>query len=748
MASLAQPDVLGAVLDVARRVLRADGFAVWRLEDGAWKIRAFSGISDAFAHAAVTTYGASPAADVLSNDPLIFRDVRSEPLLAERRPVYEREGIHSLAVIPLIVNGRATGSLVMYYRAPHDFSDEEIGIARALAGTAAAAVSARERAEFLDRAGIALGQSLDLAATAQTVADLAVPFFADACAIHVPDGDGEVRLAAAAHVNPEKRAPMLLLAGRPRPNRARGWGRTIVDGTVELFEEIDERAISEALRDDPVMTAAFHQLALVSQLSVPMRARGRLVGAITFAYGPGARRYSTADVELAMELARRCATAIDNARLYDEAQRREAEAAQAEDRARFLADVAAGLAASLVYDETLRNLARLAVPRIADWCAIDIVDAEGVIARLAALHVDPAKSGLVEAIVERYDHGRSPYSAHHVIQTAQPVLLPDITDAMVVAAARGDEERIRLVRALGLRSYMCVPLVVRGRAYGAFSFAAAESGRLFTQSDLRFAQDLASRAALAVENARAYAEARRANHVKDEFLATLSHELRTPLNAILGYSRMLRDGTIGPDRHPRAFEIVERNAAALAQIVSDILDVSRITAGKLRLEPRPIDLAHVVRDALAAIMPAADAKGVRVSTRIDAPIGPVAADADRLQQVVWNLVSNAVKFTPKDGRVEVAIEPDDGQAVLTVRDTGSGIAPEFLPHVFERFRQGDPRLAREHGGLGIGLAIARHLVEMHGGSIHASSDGPGRGAVFSVRLPLAVGATAREESPA
>jgi GAF domain-containing protein len=344
---LPQADVLTAVLDVAQHVLVADGLAVWRLADGAWRTAACAGVSEAFATAAIATYRDAPAAPIDFVAPLLIEDVRTAPEVAERVPVYEREGIRSAAAIPLIVAGQATATLVLYYRTPHSFTEAETDTACALGRIVAAALNAHQRAEFLDRASVALGASLDLRTTAQTVADLAVPLFADSCAIHVPGPDGEVRLAAAAHVDASKRDAMLMLANRRQPNRDRGWGRTIVEGTVELFEEIDLPAVQQALRNDPAMMAAFAELQLVSQLSVPMRAHGRLVGALTFAFASGPRRYRRGDVTFAEDLARRCAVAIDNARLYEEAQRREAEAARAEERAMFLAEAGALVAGSL-----------------------------------------------------------------------------------------------------------------------------------------------------------------------------------------------------------------------------------------------------------------------------------------------------------------------------------------------------------------------------------------------------------------
>jgi signal transduction histidine kinase len=715
LATSHQSDVLAAVLDVARRVVQADGFAIWQLDARGWNIRAFAGVSTEFADESLARQRSTPISALESTEPLVFADVRAVPLLDERRRALDKEGIRSMAAIPLVIAGHYSGSLVLYYRSLHQFSGAELDTARALGQTASAALTAatlydeqqviRDRLAFLDRASIALAESLDLRTTAQTVADLAVPYFADTCAIHVPGPDAEVQLVAASHVDPSKREAMLLLAGRRHPNRNRGWGRTMVEGTVELFEQIDDRTVQQALGDDATLRAAFEAIALVSQLSVPMQVHGRLVGAITFGLQAGPRRYSTDDVEFAQDLARRCALAIDNARLYDEAQRREADAAWAEHRATFLAEAGAALASSLDYDETLRTVARLAVPRIADWCAVDIVDQDGAVKRLAVAHIDPAKADLARTIATRYNDRESAYGVEQVIRTATPVILPSITDAMIVAAANGDEERIALVRSLGLTSYICVPLVVQGLAIGALSFVSAASGRRFTDSDLVFAQDVASRAALAVENSRAYGEARRASHLKDEFLATLSHELRTPLNAILGYTRMLRDGSIAPDKQPRALALVERNASVLAQIVGDILDVSSIIAGKLQLVQKAVDLPTLIHDASAGILPAAKAKGVALVVRVGTRVGTVSADPDRLQQVVWNLVSNAVKFTPDGGRVEVSAERDQEAIVIEVADTGIGIPREFLPHVFERFRQADERFTREHGGRGLGHAL-------------------------------------------
>ncbi len=237
------------------------------------------------------------------------------------------------------------------------------------------------------------------------------------------------------------------------------------------------------------------------------------------------------------------------------------------------------------------------------------------------------------------------------------------------------------------------------------------------------------------ERARLLAQAEAANRTKDEFLATMSHELRTPMTAILGWAQLLRSHTLNADDFERALEIVERNAQAQNKLIDDLLDISRIITGKLRLDVRPVDLAGVVAAVVDALHPTAEAKAIRLQAVLDPRAGPVAGDADRLQQVVWNLLTNAIKFTPKDGRVQVRLERVDSHVEIVVSDSGTGIEAEFLPHVFDRFRQADGTSTRKHGGLGLGLSIVRQLVELHGGTVGVESGGAGQGTTFVVQLP-------------
>jgi signal transduction histidine kinase/CheY-like chemotaxis protein len=246
---------------------------------------------------------------------------------------------------------------------------------------------------------------------------------------------------------------------------------------------------------------------------------------------------------------------------------------------------------------------------------------------------------------------------------------------------------------------------------------------------------------------RALLVAETATRARDEFLATVSHELRTPLTSMIGWVQLLRDER-DPEVLAEGLETIDRNARAQGRLIEDILDFSRINAGKLRLDVRPVELIDVINEAVDVVRPAADAKGLRLNCVLDPNVGLVSGDPDRLQQVVWNLLSNAVKFTPRGGRVQVRLQRANSHAELTVSDTGEGIAPSFLPFVFDRFSQADSSSSRSHGGLGLGLGIVRHLVELHGGAVQAFSAGPGEGAMFTVRLPLIAAHQHQEDRPA
>ena len=461
-----------------------------------------------------------------------------------------------------------------------------------------------------------------------------------------------------------------------------------------------------------------------SYLAVPVFSRGgEVLGGLFFGHAePDV--FTAHDEQLMAAVATQTGLALDNARLHAAAEARE-------QQYRFLAEATAVLAGSHDHRATLTEVARLAVPRIADYCAIDLLGADGSVQRLAASHADPAQVPRLLALGAcEADRQDTPGCAAQALRSGVPALLEDLRPA------DDDDPRSRLLRELGACSCICAPIPGRGRPLGAIVLGSARDDRRFGPADLRVAEDLATRAGAAVENARLYREAQEANRAKDQFLATVSHELRTPLTAILGWTRMLRSDQLDDERRHRGLETIERSARAQTQLIEDLLDISRIISGKLRLDARAIDPIDPIEAAYQAVVPAAEARSVRLTRVLATNAGPIVADPDRLQQVVWNLLTNAVKFTPRGGSVKLRLRRVESSAEVTVSDTGQGIPPGFLRHVFELFRQADAELTRKHGGLGIGLAITRHLVELHGGTIEAHSEGEGRGATFIVRLPL------------
>ena len=425
-----------------------------------------------------------------------------------------------------------------------------------------------------------------------------------------------------------------------------------------------------------------------------------------------------------------------------DAERRQEEMLAADQvRAEFIAEANDLFVRSLDYEETLRSLARLAVPRLADWCAVDMVAPDGSLRRLAVEHIDPAKVRLAFEIQEKFPQDKhAPRGPAAVLRTGVTDWIHDIPEQLLVDGAQSPEHA-EVLRELRLRSYICTPIRVRQEIAGILTLVMADSGRQFTSRDVELAEALAVRAGNAIENARLYKQALDANRAKDEFLATLSHELRTPLTAILGWANLLRLSNYDRETMLNAVETIERSAKTQAAIIDDLLDVSRIITGKFQLNLDEVDAVAVVENVVRSAKPAADAKRIEMTVR-----GPksvvIQADANRLQQIIWNLISNAVKFTPEGGRISVDVAKRGDDVTFTVADNGMGLRPEMLPRVFDRFWQADSSSNRTFGGLGLGLAIVKHLVEMHGGTVVAESEGVGRGTTFVVTLPIGTGRAA------
>ncbi len=376
---------------------------------------------------------------------------------------------------------------------------------------------------------------------------------------------------------------------------------------------------------------------------------------------------------------------------------------RAENRMRNLVECGKILASSLECEKTFPELAEYLASKVADSCVIFMKDEDETLVRMAAAQRTPISASRLED-PEMEAIGR-------IMSTAKPETVPLPTSCVLM------------------------PIIARNEVAGVLAVASSKP-TAFDSDDLHFFSVIARRAGLALDNSHLYHDAQRANRLKDEFVAIVSHELRTPLTPILGGVYMLRSEPDDPKVFVRALELIERNAKTQVKIVDDLLDISRALSGKLRLNMEPVDLATIIQDAAETVQPAREAKNIQIDLQLGTLEGIVSGDADRLQQVVWNLLANSVKFTPNGGRILVKLSQVQSHAEIGVLDTGIGIEAEFLPYVFERFRQADASRTRLHGGLGLGLAIVRHLVESHGGTVHAHSSGGEQGSTFIVKLPL------------
>jgi len=409
---------------------------------------------------------------------------------------------------------------------------------------------------------------------------------------------------------------------------------------------------------------------------------------------------------------------------------------RAEQTSCFLADASAALAVLVDFDSTLQKVASLAVPSFADWATVDVTEADGSLRRVSVSHIDPAKVQLAHDVHRRFPPDpTAPQGVWNILRTDRSEIIPEITDELLEQSVK-DDELLGIMRELGLKSYIGVPLIVRGKTLAVITFINAESGHRYDTTDLAVAEDLASRAAIAIENAQLYRELRDADQRKDEFLATLAHELRNPLAPLRNGLQVLRLSGSSGGLADEARSMMERQLSQMVRLVDDLLDVSRITRNKLALKKQRVELAAVVQSAIETSRPLIEQSGHEFTLTL--PPAPIYLDADlaRLAQVFSNLLNNAAKYTEPGGTISLVGEVDGGEIVVRVSDNGLGIPAESLPQIFQMFSQVDRNLERAQGGLGIGLTLVRRLVEMHDGQVEAYSDGPGWGSQFVVRLPV------------
>jgi signal transduction histidine kinase/ActR/RegA family two-component response regulator len=641
------------------------------------------------------------------------------------------------------------------------------GLGASLRRAQAAAMQAEGRLRLLAEGTALLSAERDIAASLALLARLLVRDLADVCVIDLAR-DGGLHAVASAHRSPEqaqlfaemrRRYPVPVEAARRHP-----LFESLRAGRASRWAGHDPAFLRAVAHDDRHL-ARLQELAMNEVVVIPMMVTGQVIGLMTI--GSNRASISDADAACVEQLAQRAALLIDTARAYGAERKARLEAEEAvarlaheqgvsaalyqnerlaNERLGLVAQAGDLLSLTVDYELTLKNVARLAVPVAADYCLFSLIEGNDV--RNIVGTYDQAVAEMLGRSW-RWPPEMSGVACGRALAGARVTFYPEIDDDARAAIAEGPEH-LRALAGLDARSAISVPLIARDQVLGALTFCFAGSGRRYSRGDLELCGELGRRAAMAVENARLHRashdaiarahEANRlseqANRAKDEFLGVVSHELRTPLSAILGWSQLLgREKVVNPAILSKGLAVIERNSRAQVKLIEDILDVSRIISGKLRLELKPLDLDGVLRASVEVIRPAAEAKGV--SLRAASMAGStVLGDPDRLQQVLWNLLSNAVKFTPSGGQIDIALDRAGRSVRVMVLDSGKGIAADFLPYVFERFRQADSSTTRRHGGLGLGLAIVRHVIELHGGTVRALSGGVDRGSTFVIKLPL------------
>jgi PAS domain S-box-containing protein len=623
--------------------------------------------------------------------------------------------------------------------------------ATALEGAVREANTQRDRAEeirrasdeaarwsnFLAEAEHTLSATLDERAILDRLVHLAVPKLADAAGVMEIGKDGMVHPITIALANPELEPDALeMLRRHPMPpDLPIGVPRVLRTGEPELIQHLDD----EFLRRIASNERHFEDLkkfGSTSGMTVPLIARRRVLAALWFISTHPERRYDPADLAHARDLAGRAALAIDNALLYKETER-------AEKNARFLAEVGSILSASLDYEASLQSLVQIVIPRLADYCLIDISE-DGAIRRIATAHYDPRLDELLRKTRRApLDPRRS--MPGQVIASGEPKIFPVVTDELRDSISQDPEQR-QIIDTLDLGSLMIVPLTARGHTFGAISFAGVDGRRRYDEEDLILAEDLASRAALMIDNARLYREAVEANRAKSDFLAVISHELRTPLNAIMGYTGLLDAGVAGPLTPTQADQLrrIDVSARHLLELIEEVLTFSRMEMGREELHIRTTDLSGLLREVAGRIEPLAHAKGLDLRLEIPEGIVRIETDPAKLRQIITNLLSNAVKFT-NEGGVTLAAGLSDTELKVDVTDTGIGITPEQEARLFEPFWQLEQGTTRRIGGTGLGLSVSRRLAHLLGGDISVDST-PGKGSTFTLRIPRsAVAAQNRTE---
>ncbi len=605
-------------------------------------------------------------------------------------------------------------------------------------------ISVRKRAEahlrFLVEASGVLSASLDLATTLQLLARLCAPDLADCCVVELSENDGLPRQVAIATTTPKEHAyiqailtqfPSLWQMNRPA-------AQPLLAGIPRLICPIDDDVLA-AIFTDHEHRMRMKQLNPHAAIIVPLNPRGQVIGALTLLSTHSKRDYTRSDLNLAEDLARRAAVAADNARLFQQAQQataREQEvrlrAERAERHQSFLAKAHVLLAESIEYDERLNNLSHLLIPDFALYCIFDLVEEDQTIRRITNTHADPALQPLLRQLQDQFPPTwDSDVPGTHALLTGEPQLFIRTSNKSTVSPDHAD----LLVR-LGSHDALAVPMLARGRTIGAITLARGINYPPFSEEDCILAAELAARAAMAIDNARLYREAREALSARDRFLSVASHELKTPLTTLLGNAQLLeRQIHKRPDsdsRDRRAIELIIGQTRRLSRMVATLLDISRSESEQLQIEPEPLDLVALTSRIVNELQIVSDHHTLQFHTTVAHLM--ITGDPMRLEQVLQNLIQNAVKYSPNGGPVEITIEVTGEIARIAITDHGIGIPAQALPLLFRRFYRAANSEQWRITGMGIGLFVVRQIVDLHGGEVHVQST-EGEGSTFTVTLP-------------
>jgi PAS domain S-box-containing protein len=655
--------------------------------------------------------------------PVSSSDILADPrvtLHPETRERVEEAGHGSVLAVPLTIGGRITGVLAVGDVTGRAFREDEIRRLQDFGNQAAIALerarlfaletSRREQLENLSAVQREVSAELDLDRLLTMIVERTGRLFDGQAFAYLVDEDSQtLGQQMWGRIEPPSEAPFPMVGGLVASCAAARVGLLANDYPKSSY------ALPTVVR-----------MGVRHAMAQPLTSRDRLLGVIVAARGEGRPPFTLDDLAVLESLAIQATVAVDNAALFIEAGRRRREA-----------EILAELARSINSANDVSTVLQHVVEGAKELCGCDLTSVamrEPESGAIVMRHRAGDYRGPQERLVVELGKG----AGGIVLESGQPFR----SDSMA-KDPRAVEDAL-IIETEGLVATMIVPIMVDGRVEGLL-FVHRRTAQPFTDRSETSLRQLAEYASIAIHNMQMLAhehqmraEAEGASRMKDEFLATLSHELRSPLQPLLNWAYLLRSPNLDPASAERALDAIERSTKTLGQLIEDLLDVSRIVTGKLRLQARPVRLTGVIRTAMEAVEAAALAKGVDLETRIDSDVPAVLGDPDRLQQVLWNLLSNAIKFTPRGGRVTVSLVARNSEVLITVSDTGVGIKPEFLPHVFERFRQAESSTNRGYGGLGLGLAIVRHLVELHGGGVVVQSEGEGQGATFIVRLPVAV----------